>query len=497
MAVVALVVFLIFGFRLLAHAQRDAFLIAKAQTRVQLISHGATPYRWELRSREDLIAGRVFGVKKIAFDADGLRLQAGTDAFEIGLPLNNDVIDLQRFDRLRLRVLTQQPLVRCELVVRQTLAEAELTAVLPVAALGVSEEIALAALTWTASPGASAPAPARAASLRLRVLAPAGSVFHLDTLEVLPDPKFGEPGLLARSLAGATHATPALAGDTPIATSQAALPLVDYPSSISNEALMAYFDRLRGREPSALLVPQGGLDALQANSPPAPKASSNSSWASWLSVAALAAGLLFIRYFPPRRPRLRATLELIGVLAPALAIVIGGLLGNDLDAAVGTALLCVAVFAFSLPRTPWRWTGDWGTWLLPGVVIAIAILLASVWGDHLKLPGSLILLRYVAWAALQQYLVCIVITDRCRMLGLADRWTVVLVAAMFALLHTPNETLMLATFAGGLIWTTAWLRDRCFVPIVVSHALSAMIVFSTLPPDVLRSAEVSTRFFLS
>jgi membrane protease YdiL (CAAX protease family) len=65
----------------------------------------------------------------------------------------------------------------------------------------------------------------------------------------------------------------------------------------------------------------------------------------------------------------------------------------------------------------------------------------------------------------------------------------------FALMHTPNAALMLATFGGGLCWCALYLRERALLPIAVSHALSALALIALLPPNWLYSAEVSARFF--
>ena len=106
------------------------------------------------------------------------------------------------------------------------------------------------------------------------------------------------------------------------------------------------------------------------------------------------------------------------------------------------------------------------------------------------------LVRYLAWAALQQYLICVVLADRLSLVGLPPRWIAFAAALVFALLHTPNAALMLATFAGGLIWSATWVRHRALLPIVAAHVASATILLACLPPEILRSAEVSARFFL-
>jgi len=104
--------------------------------------------------------------------------------------------------------------------------------------------------------------------------------------------------------------------------------------------------------------------------------------------------------------------------------------------------------------------------------------------------------RYLVWALAQQYLICAVVTSRWQKAGLPSFVAIWLGAATFALMHTPNAALMLATFAGGLCWCALYLRERALLPIAVSHALSALALIALLPQSWLYSAEVSARFFL-
>ena len=48
-------------------------------------------------------------------------------------------------------------------------------------------------------------------------------------------------------------------------------------------------------------------------------------------------------------------------------------------------------------------------------------------------------------------------------------------AVGFALLHTPNAALMLATLVGGVCWCILYLRERALLPLAVSHAASAIV----------------------
>jgi membrane protease YdiL (CAAX protease family) len=54
---------------------------------------------------------------------------------------------------------------------------------------------------------------------------------------------------------------------------------------------------------------------------------------------------------------------------------------------------------------------------------------------------------------------------------------------------------MVATFVGGLCWCAIYLRYRALLPLAVSHAASALLLGMLLPVDIVRSAEVSARFF--
>ena len=104
-------------------------------------------------------------------------------------------------------------------------------------------------------------------------------------------------------------------------------------------------------------------------------------------------------------------------------------------------------------------------------------------------------MRYLAWALIQQYLICVVVTARWRQAGLPPFVAIWLGATTFALMHTPNASLMLATFFGGLCWCALYLRERALLPLAFSHAASALVLITLLPSSWLYSAEVSARFF--
>ena len=144
-----------------------------------------------------------------------------------------------------------------------------------------------------------------------------------------------------------------------------------------------------------------------------------------------------------------------------------------------------------------RHTAARHAWLGAGAVLMLAVLAGLLLGQgNLRPPDATHALRYLAWAGLQQWLLCVVLADRLRVLVGSTRWATLVAAVMFALMHTPNQALMQFTLLGGLLWVPLWLRCRRLLPLVLSHASSGLILSTLLPPEILRSAEVSARFFL-
>jgi hypothetical protein len=132
-------------------------------------------------------------------------------------------------------------------------------------------------------------------------------------------------------------------------------------------------------------------------------------------------------------------------------------------------------------------------------VVALAVLIgiaAQESGRHgTGTPALNHFSLYFGWALLQQFLICAICTERWRIVTRSPYIAAYFGALCFALLHTPNAALMLATFAGGLCWCAIWLRHRALLPLAMSHAASAIALSALLPTDILHSAEVSVRFF--
>ncbi len=509
---------------LLAQFMLRSYLLDSVAHSMVRIANDDTPYRWNFRRSETLVARRVFGVEHFEVGDKGLHFTAQETVYEVGLSLRG-ALDLQRFSSLEITAQAERPLLVSALVVRQRLDEPECIAALPFKANGKDERIDLDALRWADADGNAVPAPTRAAMLRLRAQQRAGAKFSLTSMRLLPRTglqsvdieqqpdlhDFGDGNATDSQTVWRLPAGPDAEVDAALTRFAAELPATRLPlialSPQRVESVLAQRDHVLAALPSALVLTTDRVDDLrQAQreaTTPSRLTAKELRWWRWGGVTALLVGLLVLRRWPPSNLRWRAGLEAIGALAGPLWVVTSLKFGDNPDALTWSVIAVSLAFALSLrslPETPnWRWFGAWTAWRWVFVPLAIAALLVlllhsatQVWSP----PAPALAARYFGWALLQQYLICAVLSDRLRTLGAGAPWAVLVSAFVFALLHTPNAALMQATFVGGLIWVSCWQRERALLPIALSHAASALLLTTALPATILRSAEVSARFFL-
>ncbi|HZH91502.1 MAG TPA: CPBP family intramembrane glutamic endopeptidase [Pyrinomonadaceae bacterium] len=101
----------------------------------------------------------------------------------------------------------------------------------------------------------------------------------------------------------------------------------------------------------------------------------------------------------------------------------------------------------------------------------------------------------LAWGLLQQYVLQSYINRRAQLVFGKGAASILIVAAVFALLHLPNPWLTGATFLGGLIWATVYQRAPNLYALALSHAFLTWALISTLPTSALRSLRVGYKFF--
>lgn len=101
----------------------------------------------------------------------------------------------------------------------------------------------------------------------------------------------------------------------------------------------------------------------------------------------------------------------------------------------------------------------------------------------------------IFWGLLQQYVLQAFINARAQ-LAVGRGWrSVLLVAAVFALLHFPNPWLSLATFIGGLIWAWVYQRAPNLPALALSHSIMTLLLIWTLPASALKGLRVGFNYF--
>jgi membrane protease YdiL (CAAX protease family) len=101
----------------------------------------------------------------------------------------------------------------------------------------------------------------------------------------------------------------------------------------------------------------------------------------------------------------------------------------------------------------------------------------------------------ILWGLLQQYVLQGFINRRAQ-IALGSGWrSILLVAAVFAVLHFPNPWLSVATFAGGVVWAWVYQRAPNLPALALSHSLMTLVLIWTLPASVLKGLRVGFNFF--
>ncbi len=500
----------------LAQSRTNVALCDVAAHALALAATGSTPYHWNFSDSEDVVAGRVFDARDYAFRDGELAVESDGRAFEVGLPLARPV-DMQRFPHLFISATVDAP-AELRFVVRKRLDAPERNSEALVLSPDTPDRtIDLATLIWTEQ-ARTVLAPDSAAMLRLRVRMAAGHALHLRSVALN---RIDGAQAIDLTLPASVIAIGAIAPAdstriyrlTPDARLQASAidslaksigvhstPLILLPQSGRVEQQLQLRNAILAALPAAIPIPANAVDATfaRARTDALPSRPPLSPFAAWLALAIFAVILAVFRLCPPPNPRFRALVEIVLVMVAPLWLILGKHFDGNPDAWQLSLIGLALVYAISLswPRQ-WHWNGSARAWLFSIAIIALAAIIGLIGHDPdtaLRTIGSGHIARYLAWALLQQYLVCAVCTERWRIVTGNTLAAMYLGALGFALMHTPNATLMLATFAGGLGWCALYLRERALLPLAASHAASALLLLTLLPADILLSAEVGVRF---
>ena len=466
----------------LAHWQVSQELDRHARQRIAASTQGLPIARWPLTNAHDIIAGRVFGDAETRFDDAGLHITSAGEAVEIGLPLDGP-LDLARYGLASIGVnASAQTHFQWSVYFPSSNAPCR-SDFLTIADSRIASR--LDQLDWRCS------LPTRPAvdSLRLVVDAPRGENVTLYDFALKPVMALQRPEADSIPIVSSRADLP-IAKERLNAMHESIQPIVVVAGGWRDAATMQLRSDLRLAVPAVIAV----SDATIAS------AAEGKSLATFKFTWLLLALLLFVWARPPKSPRLRIVVQVGAALLMPLWLSIGLRMGTTLSVVdtvfVAAGVLYIATLLLQRGQS-WQWIGKPSAWLIPAasVLLTIALALALSRDGGPTLPDSISAFRYFAWAALQQLIVLRIVADRISGLSWSPAWVSLAAATAFALLHAPNQSLMLLTLIGGLFWTWNWQHHRALLPNVVAHALCGLIASAAIDRSWLWSAEIGSRFF--
>lgn len=134
----------------------------------------------------------------------------------------------------------------------------------------------------------------------------------------------------------------------------------------------------------------------------------------------------------------------------------------------------------------------------PTLLTALLLLGIGYWSATFRIDGSfwLKLVTLPLWGLVQQFVLQGFIHRRlCSVTG-TGLLTVVITAALFALVHLPNPALTALTFIGGLFWTSVYQRAPNLFALGLSHGIVSLLVMTTVPGWLIPSLAVGYKYLL-
>jgi membrane protease YdiL (CAAX protease family) len=100
-----------------------------------------------------------------------------------------------------------------------------------------------------------------------------------------------------------------------------------------------------------------------------------------------------------------------------------------------------------------------------------------------------------SWALLQQYVLQGFVNRRAMIVARRGWVSILIVAAVFGLLHLPNIWITAITFVGGLVWAAVYQRAPNLFALAITHSVMTWFIVSTLPPTALHHLRVGLGYF--
>ena len=434
--------------------ERLAVWMARVEARDSaLLARGLYPLHFDLSDREQLI-GQAPSFARAQFGVQGLQLRTTSTRFDFRLSLRAKTLRPAQVDTLRFAPQASQP-GRWFFIVREHNDGADWTAALPSTTPVVTKLRSLAFV----NPAAPTQVRTWTDFVVLRQARIYGE-FPVGTTISITEVGFGL----------APDAAQAFQNYAPVKSERPERWLRDYAAALEqNPSLLPPEGAVKGWEPVLLAC----------------------FYVLWWALA-----LVFLQ----RRESLLKSAQILRIVHLWSAIFVlswGFQLGAGRPSWIMIATLAASLVLAS--RGAFAKVHFWGerkAWLeisMLSFFVAMCLLLSV--GVPERLPNAGRLAAYFGFAFLQQSFLQLGLYRRLALLVPAPL-TIAIVAVLFACWHVPNFMLMCLCLIGGVLWSWQYQRHRALLPLVVSHAVLGWLCVASLPPELLRNAEISARFFL-
>lgn len=140
--------------------------------------------------------------------------------------------------------------------------------------------------------------------------------------------------------------------------------------------------------------------------------------------------------------------------------------------------------------------------LLPLALVALflPLVIYGVFSHHLTFvwPAKQSLVNFIGygtWSCFQEYLTQSYFHNRLMQVIRSRHLSSLVTALMFSSAHIPNPVLVIATLAGGFLFSETFAHHRNIWPLALAHAAGGLLIAAVFPPALIHNMRVGPGYY--